>query len=287
MKKDVVKRSKNKKRPVKNSAKYAKKSDKNKIQIFSSAHHSQQFEDNWIVEKEFNCVRLGLLRFTQIIAAFLMVFSIPVASYLMHAVEGYEIFIVIAVFVVAILSVALLINPSMIFRGVNWLRQGNIKLKGKQIELKIDNKIHHIPVLDIRKFKCYKTTNYRAKIEAVKIIIKMKDGSKFSLYQSTNFSENIYILYSVGVMIESILTDHFEKIDKGAWLHRKEAIHYADILTVVFITTFIGIVIYFKMYDFLFIVSMLVLIIIAPRFTLFVTSTQHSSDTHIYYINRT
>ena len=283
MKKDVVKRSKNKKRPVKNYAKYAK----NKIQIFSSAHHSQQFEDNWVVEKEFTCVRLGLLRFTQVIAAFLMVFSIPVASYLMHAVEGYEIFIVIAVFVVAILSVALLINPSMIFRGVNWLRQGNIKLKGKQIELKIDNKIHNIPVLDIRKFKCYKTTNYRAKIEVVKIIIKMKDGSKFSLYQSTNFSENIYILYSVGVMIESILTDHFEKIDKGAWLHRKETIHYADILTVVFITTFIGIVIYFKMYDFLFIVSMLVLIIIAPRFTLFVTSTQHSSDTHIYYINRT
>lgn len=283
MKKDVVKRSKNKKRPAKNYAKYAK----NKIQIFSSAHHSQQFEDNWVVEKEFTCVRLGLLRCTQIIAAFLMIFSIPVASYLMHAVEGYEIFIVIAVFVVAILSVALLINPSMIFRGVNWLRQGNIKLKGKQIELKIDNKIHHIPVLDIRKFKCYKTTNYRAKIEAVKIIIKMKDGSKFSLYQSTNFSENIYILYSVGVMIESILPDRFEKINKGDWLYRKETNHYADTLATVLVIIFIGIIIYFNMYDFLFIMAMLVLIIIAPRFTLFIASTQHSSDTYIYYINRT
>lgn len=283
MKRNVVNHHKSQKRP----AKYAKKSAKSKIQILSSASHSQQFAEDWVVEKEFTCVRLGLLRFTQAIAFFLLFFSIPIADYLIHAIEEYEIFIMFSIFFIAILSAVLLINPCMIFRGVNWIQQGNIKLKGQKIELKIDNKIHHIPLLDIRKFKCYKTTNYRAKIEAVKIIIKMKDGSKFSLYQSTNFSENIYILYSVGVMIESILTDHFEKIDKGAWLHRKETIHYADILTVVFITTFIGIVIYFKMYDFLFIVSMLVLIVIAPRFTLFVTSTQQSSDTYIYYINRT
>ncbi|HCT73402.1 MULTISPECIES: hypothetical protein [Psychrobacter] len=283
----MAKRNKSQKRALKETERYAKKSTKNKIQIFSSAPHSQQFKDNWVVEKDFTCVRLGLLRFTQIIAAFLIIFSIPVAGYLMHAVEEYAIFIVIAVFVTAILSAALLMNPSMIFRGVNWLRQGNIKLKGKQIELKIDNKIHYISVLNIRKFKCYKINNHRSKIEVLKIIIKMKDGSKFSLYQSTNFSRNIHILHSVGVMIESILPDHFEKIDKGAWLHRKETIHYTDMLTVIFITTFIGIVIYFKMYDFLFIVSMLVLIVIAPRFILFITSTQHSSDTYIYYINRT
>lgn len=283
MKKDIVKRSKNKKRPVKNYAKCAK----NKIQILSSASHSQQFAEDWVVEKDFTCVRLGLLRFTQAIAFFLLFFSIPITDYLIHAIEEYEIFIMFSIFFIAILSAVLLINPCIIFRGVNWLQQGNIKLKGQQIELKIDNKIHHISVPNIKKFKCYKINNYRAKIEVLKIIIKMKNGSKFSLYQSTNFSDNIYILYSVGVMIESILPDRFEKIDKGAWLHRKETIHYADILTVVFITTFIGIVIYFKMYDFLFIVSMLVLIIIAPRFTLFVTSTRHSSDTHIYYINRT
>ena len=65
-----------------------------------------------------------------------------------------------------------------------------------------------------------------------------------------------------------------------------ETAHYADILTAVFIIIFIGIVIYFKMYDFLFIIAMLVLIVIAPRFTLFIASTQHSSDTYIYYVNR-
>ncbi|MGP5059914.1 hypothetical protein ACTXIV_14625, partial [Psychrobacter celer] len=94
------------------------------------------------------------------------------------------IFIVFSIFVTAIVSVALLINPCMIFRSVNWLSQSNIKLEGQQIELKIDNKIHHLSVLNIKKFKCYKVNNYRAKIEVVKIIIKMKDGSKFSLYQS-------------------------------------------------------------------------------------------------------
>lgn len=287
MKKDVVKRHKSQNCPAKKPAKYAKKSAKNKIQILSSASHSQQFAEDWVVEKDFTCVRLGLLRFTQAIAFFLLFFSIPIADYLIHAIEEYEIFIIFSIFFIAILSAVLLINPCMIFRSVNWLQQGNIKLKGQQIELKIDNKIHHISVLNIKKFKCYKINNYRAKIEVLKIIIKMKNGSKFSLYQSTNFSENIYILYSVGVMIESILPDHFEKINKGDWLHRKETNHYADTLATVLVIIFIGIVIYFKMNDFLFIMAMLVLIIIAPRFTLFIASTQHSSDTYIYYINRT
>ncbi|MDN5664654.1 MAG: hypothetical protein L0G41_00335 [Psychrobacter sp.] len=282
MKKYIAKHNKSQKCP----AKYAKKSAKSKIQIFSSASHSQPFTKDWVVEKDFTCARLGLLRLTQAIAVSLLSFSIPIASYLIDAIEKYEIFIVFSIFVTAIVSVALLINPCMIFRGVNWLSQSNIKLEGQQIELKIDNKIHHLSVLNIKKFKCYKVNNYRAKIEVVKIIIKMKDGSKFSLYQSTNFSENIYILYSVGVMIESILPDSFEKINKGDWLHRKETAHYADILTAVFIIIFIGIVIYFKMYDFLFIIAMLVLIVIAPRFTLFIASTQHSSDTYIYYVNR-
>lgn len=282
MKKYIAKHNKSQKCP----AKYAKKNAKSKIQVFSSASHSQPFTKDWVVEKDFTCARLGLLRLTQAIAVSLLFFSIPIASYLMGAIEKYEIFIVFSIFVTAIVSVALLINPCMIFRGVNWLSQSNIKLEGQQIELKIDNKIHHLSVLNIKKFKCYKVNNYRAKIEVVKIIIKMKDGSKFSLYQSTNFSENIYILYSVGVMIESILPDSFEKINKGDWLHRKETAHYADILTAVFIIIFIGIVIYFKMYDFLFIIAMLVLIVIAPRFTLFIASTQHSSDTYIYYVNR-
>lgn len=281
MKKNIAKHNKSQKRP-----KHGKKSAKSKIQILSSASHSQQFIKDWVVEKDFTYVRLGLLRFTQAIAFFLIFFSIPIAGYLMHAIEEYEIFIVFSIFVTAIVSAALLINPCVIFRGVNWLRQGNIKLEGQKIELKIDNKIHHISVLNIKKFKCYKINNYRAKIEVVKIIIKMKDGSNFSLYQSTNFSENIYILYSVGVMIESILPDSFEKINKGDWLHRKETNHYADILAAVFVIIFIGIVIYFKMYDFLFIMAMLVLIVIAPRFTLFIASTQHSSDTYIYYVNR-
>lgn len=287
MKKYIAKHNKSQKRPAKKPARYAKKSANSKIQILSSASHSQQFAEDWVVEKDFTCVRLGLLRFTQAIAFFLLFFSIPIADYLIHAIEEYEIFIVFSIFVTAIVSAALLINPCMIFRGVNWLRQGNIKLKGQQVELKIDNKIHHISVLNIKKFKCYKINNYRAKIEVVKIIIKMKNGSKFSLYQSTNFSENIYILYSVGVMIESILPDRFEKINKGDWLHRKETKHYADILAAVFVIIFIGIVIYFKMYDFLFIMAMLVLIVIAPRFTLSITSTQHNSDTYIYYVNRT
>ncbi|MGP5203748.1 hypothetical protein ACTXKB_13415 [Psychrobacter aquimaris] len=286
MKKNIIKRNKSQKGALKETERYAKKSTKNKIQIFSSAPHSQQFKDSWVVEKDFTCVRLGLLRFTQIIAAFLMIFSIPVAGYLMHAVEEYAIFIVIAVFVTAILSAVLLINPSVIFKGVNWLRQGHIKLKGDKIELRVDNKIQYISVTNIKKFRCYKINNYRSKIEVLKIIIKMKDGSKSFLYQSTNFNENIYILYSVGVMIESVLSDNFEKIDKGAWLYRKETIYYANILTVFFVTIFTGIVIYFKMYDFLFIIVVLVLIIIAPRFTLFIMGTQHSGDTYIHYINR-
>ncbi len=287
MKKDVVKRHKSQNYLAKKPARYAKKSAKSKIQILSSASHSQQFADDWVVEKDFTCARLGLLRFTQTIAFFLLFFSIPIADYLIHPIEEYEIFIIFSIFFIAILSAILLINPCMIFRGVNWLQQGNIKLKDQQIELKIDNKIHHISVLNIKKFKCYKINNYRAKIEVVKIIIKMKNGSKFFLYQSTNFSENIYILYSVGVMIESILPDRFEKINKGDWLHRKETNHYVDTLATVLVIIFIGIVIYFKMYDFLFIMAMLVLIIIAPRFTLSIASTQHSSDTYIYYINRT
>lgn len=286
MKKNIIKRNKSQKRAVKKPSRYGKKSIESKIQIFNSASHSQQFENDWAVEQDFTCVRLGLLRFTQIIAIFLIFFSIPIAGYLMHAIKDYDIFIVIAMFITAILSAVLLINPSVIFRGVNWLRQGHIKLKGNKIELRVDNKIQYISVTNIKKFRCYKINNYRSKIEVLKIIIKMKDGSKFFLYQSTNFNENIYILYSVGVMIESVLSDNFEKIDKGAWLYRKETIYYTNILTVFFVTIFTGIVIYFKMYDFLFIIAMLVLIIIAPRFTLFIMGTQHSGDTYIHYINR-
>lgn len=256
---------------------------KREYQTIQFENHKEIVEKGWVYEIDFSYARSSLMRIVTIVSSVLMLSSLPFALYLMFTFETF-IPILIMLVITFVFLVRLIVKPHTILKNINWIEQGNVQIQEGQLDFMLGNKLHSISLADVKRYQCHQCIGTKPFAKAVKIIVEMKDNSKFYLYQSTKLDADVDALFNMGHVIIAALPASFEKNNRGAWLHTKKTTRYANILTVLTVLFFIALAVCSKIE--VNVVFILLPIATMPRLMLFVLKSENNLNTNIIYINK-